>query len=180
MAGPYNVTVSPEALVDIVRIATWWRENRTAAPRMFQDELEDALVLIAEYPEIGARARSKRVGNARVVQLVRSRYRVFYQVVPVGRVQLGRGLGSDGSGTARTGYSSGRLARAGWYGSDGSGERHAGEQDKPRATPKPAKSRRCVPRTGRFLSDGRDTGTGQSFGRSTASGSRTSGLARLA
>jgi plasmid stabilization system protein ParE len=77
MAESFMVVVSPEALVDVVRIATWWRENRPAAPRMFQNELDEALVLIGGTPEIGARARSKRVGNARVVELLRSRHRVF-------------------------------------------------------------------------------------------------------
>ncbi len=88
MAAPYKVTVSPEAVAEVVRIATWWRENRPAAPRLFQNELDDALVLIAEQPEIGTRARSKRVGNARIVELRRSRYRVFYQVLPLTREVL--------------------------------------------------------------------------------------------
>ena len=85
MAEPYKVTVSPEALVEVVRAATWWREHRPVSPRLFQSELDQALVLIAEYPEIGTVARSKRVGNARVLQLTRSRYRVFYQVLPLTR-----------------------------------------------------------------------------------------------
>ena len=38
--------------------------------------------------EIGTVARSKRVGNARVLQLTRSRYRVFYQVLPATREVL--------------------------------------------------------------------------------------------
>lgn len=88
MADRYKVTVAPEALVEVVRIATWWRENRPRAPRLFQNELDDALVLIAANPEIGTRARSKRVGNARVAELRRSRYRVFYQVLPLTREVL--------------------------------------------------------------------------------------------
>ena len=88
MASPFKVTVSPEALVEIVEIATWWRENRARAPRLFQTELDDVLLLIADNPEIGARARSKRVANARVAELLRSRYRVFYQVLPLTREVL--------------------------------------------------------------------------------------------
>lgn len=88
MAEPYQVTVSPEALVEVVQIATWWREHRPRAPRLFQTELDDALVLIAETPEIGIRARSKRVGNARIIELLRSRYRVYYQVLPLTREVL--------------------------------------------------------------------------------------------
>ena len=80
MADPFKVVVSPEAVVEVVRIAAWWRENREKAPRLFQNELDEALVLIASYPEIGKVARSRRVGNARVLDLRRSRYRVYYQV----------------------------------------------------------------------------------------------------
>ena len=88
MEPPHRVTVAPEALVEVVRIAAWWREHRPAAPRMFQDELDDALVLIAENPEMGTRASSRRIGNARVVELRRSRYRLFYQVLPLTREVL--------------------------------------------------------------------------------------------
>jgi len=81
MADPYRVIISPEALVDVVRTAAWWREHRPAAPRLFQDDLDAALMLIGVHPEVGVRARSRRIGAARVVQLQRSRYRVFYQVL---------------------------------------------------------------------------------------------------
>jgi plasmid stabilization system protein ParE len=82
VAADYEVVVAPEALVEIVQIAAWWSENRPRAPRLFQIELDDLLSLLAAQPEIGVRARSRRVGNARVVEMVRSRYRVFYQIVP--------------------------------------------------------------------------------------------------
>jgi plasmid stabilization system protein ParE len=61
----YKLTVSPEALAEVARIATWWSQHRPKAPRLFQTELDDALALIAEMPEIGTIARSSRVGNAR-------------------------------------------------------------------------------------------------------------------
>jgi plasmid stabilization system protein ParE len=88
MASGYAVTVSPEALVEILEIATWWNANRPAAPRLFQKELDFALLLIGENPRIGRRARSERVGNAHVIELRRSRYRVFYQVLPRSREVL--------------------------------------------------------------------------------------------
>jgi hypothetical protein len=47
MAKKYKVTVSPEALVEIVRVASWWREHRPTSPRLFQTELDQALDLIA-------------------------------------------------------------------------------------------------------------------------------------
>jgi len=39
----YRVTLAPEAVVEAIRIATWWRRNRRAAPRLFQLELRDIL-----------------------------------------------------------------------------------------------------------------------------------------
>jgi plasmid stabilization system protein ParE len=81
MTARFRVTVAPEAVVDVVQISAWWRKNRPRAPELFVTELDDALLLLAEHPELGARVRSKRVANARVVELSRSRYRVFYQVV---------------------------------------------------------------------------------------------------
>lgn len=88
MAGSFEVILSPEALSDIVRIARWWRRNRRAAPRMFQNELDDALLLIASNPEIGPRARGRRVGDAHVVTLQSTGYRVFYQVRRISREVL--------------------------------------------------------------------------------------------
>src|ERR1700759_1828035 len=82
MNQKYKLTVSPEALLEIVRVASWWREHRPAAPRLFQTELDQALNLISEYPEIGTVARSTRVANARILQLTRSRYLVFYRILP--------------------------------------------------------------------------------------------------
>jgi plasmid stabilization system protein ParE len=82
---PFKAIVSPEALGEVVRIATWWRRNRPSAPSMFRNELDEALVLIAECPEIGPRVRGRRGGDARVVTLRRSGYRVFYQVLTLPR-----------------------------------------------------------------------------------------------
>ena len=45
-----RVGVLPRALADIERIAKWWRKNRLAAPRLFQDELDLALINIAAQP----------------------------------------------------------------------------------------------------------------------------------
>jgi plasmid stabilization system protein ParE len=80
MAARYAVTLAPEAVVEAIRIATWWRRNRRAAPRLFQLELDAALVHLADHPAIGRRADSHRIHNARVLLLRRSGYIVFYQV----------------------------------------------------------------------------------------------------
>ncbi|MSP17069.1 MAG: hypothetical protein EXR73_10745 [Myxococcales bacterium] len=83
--GPCTVIVSPNALVEVVQIVAWWSENRPRAPRLFQTELDDALLLIAESPQVGVRAPSKRVGNASVVELRHTRYRLSYQLPPFSR-----------------------------------------------------------------------------------------------
>lgn len=88
MAELYKVIVAPDALIDVVRIAAWWSENRPRAPHLFRKELEDALLLLSSHPEIGRTARSARIGNARVVELLRSRYRIYYQARPAAREVL--------------------------------------------------------------------------------------------
>jgi hypothetical protein len=80
MIDRYRVQIAPEALDQIVRIVSWWRRNRRAAPELFSLELERILLLISERPELGRRARGRRIGDARVLLLPRSSYLVFYQV----------------------------------------------------------------------------------------------------
>jgi plasmid stabilization system protein ParE len=74
------VVVAPEALAELVQISAWWNVHRRAAPRLFQRELDELLALLADYPDVGTRASSKRVAHARVADLRRSGYRVYYQV----------------------------------------------------------------------------------------------------
>src|SRR5262249_4241774 len=76
----YTVTLAPEAVVEAIRIATWWRRNRRAAPRLFQLELDAALVHLADHPAIGRRADSRRIRNARVLLLLPFGFLVFHQV----------------------------------------------------------------------------------------------------
>src|SRR5262249_35265795 len=80
MAARYAVTLAPEAVVEAIRIATWWRRNRRAAPRLFQLELDASLAHPAAPPPSALRAASRRIRNARVLLLRRSGYLVFYQV----------------------------------------------------------------------------------------------------
>lgn len=75
-----RVGVLPRAIADIERIAKWWRKHRLAAPRLFQDELDLALVNIAAQPEIGYRADLRAYPGARTYLLRRSGYVVIYNV----------------------------------------------------------------------------------------------------
>jgi plasmid stabilization system protein ParE len=54
-----KVAVSAEAHAQIDRIDAWWRENRTAAPDLFAQELEAALRTLAETPAVAVRYAAK-------------------------------------------------------------------------------------------------------------------------
>lgn len=76
----YRVSFVAGALAEIAMIARWWRKNRPAAPKLFEDELDAALVAISEHPEIGPRARLRKHPDGRFYVLQRSGYVVFYLV----------------------------------------------------------------------------------------------------
>lgn len=76
----YSVGFTPRALADMQKVAKWWRTNRTSAPRLFQNELDRALVLIAAHPDIGARSRLRAYPGARTYLLRKSGYVVIYNV----------------------------------------------------------------------------------------------------
>lgn len=46
----FRVRLTKRALGHLQRIDAWWRENRLAAPDLFESEAERALDLLAETP----------------------------------------------------------------------------------------------------------------------------------
>lgn len=80
MAASYTVVFAPEAAAEVTEIAAWWHKNRQAAPGLFQQELKQALLNIAEYPEIGARTKMPADPDVRAVVLRKSGYIVFYDI----------------------------------------------------------------------------------------------------
>lgn len=72
------VGIAPRALAEVAAIVRWWRLNRLGAPRLFQRELDAALLIIAAYPEIGHRLPLRSYPNARSYVLKRSGYVVLY------------------------------------------------------------------------------------------------------
>ena len=46
-----KIEFAQRALRDILREARWWRENRPAAPMLFEKEFAEALDKIREWPE---------------------------------------------------------------------------------------------------------------------------------
>jgi len=61
----FQVKRTPLADRQIRQEARWWRQNRTKAPRLFRDELERAIELIAEYPDAGPLAEDVDLPNVR-------------------------------------------------------------------------------------------------------------------
>jgi plasmid stabilization system protein ParE len=78
----FAVSIAPRALADVAAIARWWQQNRLGAPRLFLQELDAALLSIAEHPEIGHRLALHRYPNARWFVLQRSGYVVLYNIDP--------------------------------------------------------------------------------------------------
>ena len=73
-----RVIVAAAAREQIRAVDDWWATNRPAAPSLFQDELDAALLLLADAPDIGPRfLRSRRRGVRRLL-LRRSRFHVYY------------------------------------------------------------------------------------------------------
>lgn len=80
MAAPYSVIFAPESAAEVTAIAAWWHKNRLAAPGLFQQELKQALLNIAAFPEIGVRAKMPADPDVRAVALRRTGYVMFYDV----------------------------------------------------------------------------------------------------
>lgn len=104
MAG-YRVGFTPRAFADVQKIARWWRANRASAPRMFQTELDRALVLIAAHPEIGASVRLRAYPSARTYLLRKSSYVVIYNV------DDDQGVVAIGEGSPHASTAAGQEAR---------------------------------------------------------------------
>jgi plasmid stabilization system protein ParE len=62
------------------RINHWWRENRTAVPRLFAQELADARSMIADRPEIGSPYTERQGVLVRRVLLPKTRHHVYYEI----------------------------------------------------------------------------------------------------
>ena len=75
-----KVELSVEARAQVERIDAWWRKNRQAAPDLFTDELEQALLALAETPALGVRYPPKP--NVRRLLLKRSHYHLYVAPEP--------------------------------------------------------------------------------------------------
>ena len=48
-----NVRLLDEADADVLRIGTWWRANRPAAPNLFSEEVDAVISLLETAPDAG-------------------------------------------------------------------------------------------------------------------------------
>jgi hypothetical protein len=76
VSDAYTVIIAPEAVIEVSEIAIWWNENRPAAPRLFQTELDRAVLRLAVRPEVGPRVRVRGRPGLRVLTLQRTGYLV--------------------------------------------------------------------------------------------------------
>ena len=79
MTEQRDLRVTRRAAREIREAASWWTENRLAAPRAFREDLERAFELLSLYPGIGARARSPRLSRVRRIHLSRIGYDLYYR-----------------------------------------------------------------------------------------------------
>jgi plasmid stabilization system protein ParE len=75
-----TVRTVPVADDEIREIDDWWRENRTAAPDLFLDELTLALHLLRDAPFVGVAYDDADLAGVRRVLLRSTRNHVYYVV----------------------------------------------------------------------------------------------------
>ena len=73
-----HVRLLARAQKDVERIDAWWRSERPAAPRAFLDELESALQLVRDQPEVAPVFTSRNGRAIRRLFLVECRAHVYY------------------------------------------------------------------------------------------------------
>lgn len=79
MQGPIKITISKRARRQIERAATWWLENRPAAPSLFVDELVRAERLLLQHPEAGVSYATYRNGIVRRLLLGDTWQHLYYR-----------------------------------------------------------------------------------------------------
>lgn len=77
-----KIHIAPTAFKDIDVASDWWRRNRLAAPRLFEEELRDALGRLADMPFTGQRTREEEETFVDVWRfyLSATRYFLYYRV----------------------------------------------------------------------------------------------------
>jgi plasmid stabilization system protein ParE len=83
--APFAIIIMPNAHRQIREASDWWRRNRQTAPRLFEEELDRALLRLARYPGLGTRSSWPRLQGVRRLLVRRVKYVVFYRLRPKAR-----------------------------------------------------------------------------------------------
>jgi plasmid stabilization system protein ParE len=75
-----NVRFETGASQQIKTIHEWWTQHRLAAPRLFADEVANAVARLTHDPLAGQPFRSQSVAGVRRILCSRSRYHLYYVV----------------------------------------------------------------------------------------------------
>ena len=75
-----KVRFSPRAQRRVKIISVWWRENRPAAPTLFDDELSEAIGRLKSLPKLGVEYETVEGALVRRILLPRSAQHVYYAV----------------------------------------------------------------------------------------------------
>ncbi len=74
-----RVRISARAANQVRRAAEWWGRNRPAAPGAVGKDFGEAVALLAEQPDIGAKYEGRRTPGVRRPYLGRLRYFIYYE-----------------------------------------------------------------------------------------------------
>jgi plasmid stabilization system protein ParE len=72
-----KVDLSEEAERQAEQIDGWWRANRPAAPDLFTDELDRALIALGDTPTLGMTYQAREVSVRRIL-LPRTHYHLYF------------------------------------------------------------------------------------------------------
>ncbi len=73
-----RVVFVDKAELQLEAIDRWWLTHRRASPDLFLDELDQAVDLLSEVPDIGSPFRRSRIAGVRRLLLKRSKYWLYY------------------------------------------------------------------------------------------------------
>lgn len=76
----FDVEVTPRAAIQLAAAAIWWSKNRPAAPDAIRIDFQEATLLLASQPGVGATSSTPRYPGLRRIYLSRVRYHIYYQV----------------------------------------------------------------------------------------------------
>ncbi len=71
------IRYSEKAGNHIRELDAWWRENRDKAPRLFREELQRTVELLADNPQLG-RPYKHRIKNVRIQRIRKTPYGIYY------------------------------------------------------------------------------------------------------